>query len=93
MEVRRWQTEPVEELSPSIGRQMVNTANLTVARILLAAGAVVPTHAHENEQVATVLEGRLHFVVGDEQVDAGPGESVVIPPNVPHEGPPVSRRR
>jgi quercetin dioxygenase-like cupin family protein len=85
VEVRRWHAEPVEELSPTIGRQAVHTAHLTVARILLAEGAVVPTHAHENEQVATVLAGRLRFVVGDEEVEAGPGESVVIPPHVPHE--------
>jgi len=84
MELMRWREEPVEELSPSIGRQVVTTGNMTVARILLGKGAEVPSHEHANEQVATILEGSLRFVVGGEEFVASAGESVVIPPNVPH---------
>ena len=85
MEVRRWGDEPVERLTDRIGRQMVHTATMTVARIHLAAGAVVPRHEHENEQVANVIEGRLRFVVDDEELELGAGESVALPANVPHE--------
>jgi len=84
VEVKRWHEEPVEELSASIGRQVVNTRNVTIARILLQKGAEVPGHEHPNEQVANVLEGRLRFVVGGEELVASAGESVVIPPNVRH---------
>ena len=31
-----------------------------------------------------MLQGSLRFVVGGEEVVAAAGESVVIPPNVPH---------
>lgn len=85
MEIHRWHEEPVEQLTASIGRQMLHTGRLTVARIHLAAGAVVPSHHHENEQVANVVSGRLRFVVGDEEAVVGAGDSVSIPPNVPHE--------
>lgn len=85
MELRRWHAEPVERLSDGIGRQMLHTGRMTVARIHLSAGAVVPRHEHENEQVATVVEGRLRFVVGDEQLEVGAGESLAIPGGVPHE--------
>jgi len=85
VEVRRWHEEPVEQLNPSIGRQMLHTHRMTVARIHLAAGALVPRHHHENEQVANVVTGRLRFVVGDDQAVVGAGDSVTIPPNVPHE--------
>ena len=85
MDVRRWHEEPVEQLTPSIGRQMVHTGRMTVARILLAAGAVVPAHSHDNEQVANVVTGRLRFVVGDEEAIVGAGDTVSIPPNVSHE--------
>lgn len=85
MEVVRWAEDQIEQLAPGIGRQMVNTGLLTVAMIHLAEGAVVPRHAHHNEQVATVLSGRLRFAVGDEEAVVGPGESVVLPPDVPHE--------
>ncbi len=85
MELRRWHDEPVEQLAPGIGRQVLDTDLMTIARLALAAGAFVPSHAHENEQVANVLEGRLRFVVGGEEVVVGAGESLSIPPNVPHE--------
>lgn len=85
MEVRRWNEEPVERLNDLVGRQMLHTGSMTVARIHLTAGAVVPMHAHANEQVANVLTGRLRFFVGGEEVVAGPGESVAILPDVPHE--------
>jgi quercetin dioxygenase-like cupin family protein len=85
MEHRRWDTEPVEQLNDSIGRQMLHTETMTVARIHLAAGAVVPRHEHENEQVANVITGRLRFVIGDEELVVGAGESVALPANVPHE--------
>jgi quercetin dioxygenase-like cupin family protein len=84
VDVRRWNDEPVEQLSPTIGRQVVHTERVTVARVLLASGALVPEHRHEHEQVATLLEGRLRFVVDGEEREVGPGESVVLPANVPH---------
>ena len=83
--VRRWLEEPIEELSPTIGRQLINTETMTLARVTLRQGAVVPQHAHPNEQIATVLEGRLRFHVGDEdEFVLAAGESVYLPANVPH---------
>ena len=85
MDVQRWSEEPVEQLNPAIGRQMIHTETMTLARITLRKGALVPRHEHPNEQIATVLEGRLRFVVGDEERVVVAGESVPLPANVPHE--------
>ena len=85
MDVLRWADEPVEQLSATIGRQMIHTETMTLARVILQRGAVVPRHEHENEQIATVLEGRLRFVVGDEERIVSAGESVPLAANVPHE--------
>jgi len=85
MDVQRWNDTPVEQLNPEIGRQMAHTESMTVARILLAAGALVPTHEHPNEQIANVVEGRLRFVVGDEEEIVPAGASVLIPAGVPHK--------
>ena len=85
MQVQRWHSEPVEELSPVIGRQLVHTENMTIARITLGAGGHVPRHEHVHEQVANVLDGRLRFVVGDEEQVVSAGESVFIASGVPHE--------
>jgi quercetin dioxygenase-like cupin family protein len=84
MDVVRWADEPVEQLNDLIGRQMLNGDGMTLARITLAAGAVVPDHHHENEQIATVVAGRLRFVVGEEEREVSAGESVLIQRNVPH---------
>ena len=85
MAVHRWHDQPVEELNPSIERQLVHTESMTIARIRLRAGAVVPRHAHPHEQVANVLEGSLRFVLGDEEHVVSAGESMIVPSGVPHE--------
>ena len=85
MPIHRWQDEPVEELTPLIGRQLVHTETMTIARIHLAAGAAVPSHEHPHEQVATVLEGSLRFVVGGEERIVSSGESMFVPSGIPHE--------
>ncbi|MEO5634638.1 cupin domain-containing protein [Gaiella sp.] len=85
MPIQRWADEPVEELTPLIGRQVVNTEMMTIARIHLSAGAIVPSHSHPHEQVATVLEGRLRFVVGDEVHLVARGDSMFVPSGVSHD--------
>jgi len=86
VEAKRWRAEPVEQLSPSIGRRMLHTETMTIAWITLAKGAVVPRHEHTNEQIATVLEGRLRFLIGDErELVADAGDSIPLEAGVPHE--------
>ena len=82
MEVVHWGETEVEQLSAGIGRQVLNGEAMTLARITLRAGAVVPEHRHDNEQIATVLSGRLRFVIGDEEREVGGGESVLVPGGV-----------
>ncbi len=84
MDVLRWEDEPIEALGTGIGRRMVNGEAMTLAQITIATGTVVPSHEHPNEQIATVVSGRLRFVVGSEECEVGAGESVLIPGGVPH---------
>jgi quercetin dioxygenase-like cupin family protein len=84
MEVIRWQDEPSEQLGAGIRRRMLNGDAMTLAEISLSAGAVVPLHDHPNEQIATIVSGRLRFVVGEEEREVGAGESIRIPGGVPH---------
>ncbi len=48
-----------------------------------ALGAPVHTHSREDEY-SYVLEGRVGLQLGDEVIEAGPGELVVKPRGVPH---------
>jgi quercetin dioxygenase-like cupin family protein len=83
--VQRWEEDGFEQLSPSISRQAVHGETMTIARIRLRKGTLVERHEHVNEQVATVLRGRMKFVLGDgEEHVVSAGESIVLPPNVPH---------
>jgi quercetin dioxygenase-like cupin family protein len=83
----RWEELPREELGPLIGRRLVTGERLMIAHVYLAEGAIVPQHAHENEQLTYILEGRLRFFLGEdgsEVVDVAAGEVLCIPPSLPH---------
>lgn len=80
----RWSDIPEEQLSPMLTRRYVNGAGVTVARFVLRKGLVVPEHSHPNEQVTCILEGALKFTLEGRQVIVRAGETLVIPPNVPH---------
>ena len=42
-------------------------------------------HRHPYDEIFIVQEGTVLFTVGDEQVEAGPGDILVVPPNTPHK--------
>src|SRR5512143_249035 len=79
-----WSHIPEEQMNPLIRRKVIHSERITMARLSLAKGAHVPEHHHENEQISNVESGRLRFVIGGEEVVARTGQSLVIPPNVPH---------
>jgi quercetin dioxygenase-like cupin family protein len=84
MRVQHWNEAEVEQMNPLVGRQVMHTQNMTMARLILKKGAVVPEHHHINEQISTVLEGSLIFHMEGKEIPVKAGESMVIPPNVPH---------
>jgi len=63
----------------------VDGERLTLSVVELDAGAVIPEHAHENEQLGLLLAGSMRFHAGEEECDAVPGTTWSIPANVPHE--------
>ena len=79
-----WSQIPEEQLNAVISRQMIHGETMTVARLHLRKGALVPLHQHPNEQISMVERGRLRFVIaGEERIVQG-GDMVTIPPNAPH---------
>ncbi|HET9947517.1 MAG TPA: cupin domain-containing protein [Longimicrobiales bacterium] len=87
----RWKDLPRESVTHDIGRRLFTGERMMLAQIYLDRGAVVPRHAHENEQLTWVLEGALRFRIGDEgtpehcEITVSAGEVLFIPSNVPHE--------
>jgi quercetin dioxygenase-like cupin family protein len=81
----KWNDIEVEDLSSTIGRQLLVGTNIMVARVLLKKGAKVPLHSHHNEQVTYILEGALHFYIDNKEITVSAGEVLCIPPHMPHE--------
>lgn len=52
--------------------------------IELEAGAEVPEHSHENEQLGVLITGSMSFTIGDERDEVRPGSFWRILANVPH---------
>ena len=84
MPVHSWSKIARETLNPKAERQAIHTSRMTVARLYLKAGAVVPLHHHENEQITMLMAGRLKFIFPDEEVIVAAGDVVEIAPNRPH---------
>lgn len=84
IKIHRWDQIEHEELAPNIARRAVHVDRMTLARIYVKKGGVVPTHHHEHEQVSYVLEGRLLFDFGDREEVVSAGEMMQIPSQRPH---------
>ena len=84
MEHFHWESMPVEQLSPTIGRQMIAGERAMMARVFLKKGAVVPEHKHESEQITFVLRGALQFQIEGKEIVVRSGEVLLIPSFVEH---------
>lgn len=87
-EFYRWDDMPKERVSDTLHRRLITADRMMLTHVYLDKGCVVPRHSHENEQLTYVLEGALHFWIGEngeEEVTIRAGEVLVIPSHVPHK--------
>jgi hypothetical protein len=79
MELYNWEQLPAEQMNAMVVRKVIHSGQMTIARLKILKGAVVPEHSHVNEQIANVERGALLFHIGgvDQVVGAGrePGDS------------------
>ena len=88
LEKINWDSVEEEQLNPLIKRKMIWGEKVMVARMELKDKCLVPHHHHDNEQITQVISGTIRFWLGkdkSEVIDIGPGESLIIPSNLPHE--------
>ena len=88
----RWNDMPKERVNASLERRLITGTRMMLAHVYLKKGCVVPRHQHENEQLTYVLEGALHFWIGEdekEEIVIRAGEVLVIPSGVWHEAEPL----
>jgi quercetin dioxygenase-like cupin family protein len=79
-----WSAIPVEKLNENITRQAVHTGNMTIARLGIRQGGVVPEHHHTNVQISMVEAGALRFIMEGQETVVKAGQMMHILPDVPH---------
>jgi quercetin dioxygenase-like cupin family protein len=84
MEQLNWDKIPLENLNPLVSRRVIHTSHMTVAKLALKKGAVVPLHHHENEQVTMIEAGELRFEIEGKSVVLRAGDVLPVPPNAIH---------
>ena|SRR5436190_13762291 len=84
MTLHDWSQIPLEEVNPHFFRRVIHTELMTIAVLSLKKGGHVKLHQHVNEQISMVKSGRIVFHFPGRDVEVGPGETLQIPPNLPH---------
>ncbi len=79
-----WASVEKEQLNPLFMRQVVHGDKITVARIALAKGCIVPEHSHANEQITMLQQGRLLFRMSGRELALEPGDVLHIAAHEPH---------
>jgi len=83
----RWDDLAAEPLKGGMTRRLITGRRMMIAHVYLKKGDDVPRHSHENEQITYILEGALHFWLGEHgerDLIVRAGEVLVIPSNLPH---------
>ena len=84
----KWDSMPKEAVNPLLDRRLITGERMMLTHVYLKKGCIVPKHSHDNEQFTYILDGALRFWIGEDGAETfvlGPGEVLVIPPNVPHK--------
>ena len=79
-----WNKIPVEQTDEGIERQMVVGQNVMVCRFRFAPRVVTPAHSHPHEQMTLVVQGKVKFVLGDEERIVSAGDVLHFPPGFWH---------
>lgn len=84
----RWNDMPIEKVTNTLDRRLITGDRMMLAHVYLKKGCIVPTHQHENEQLTYILEGALHFWIGEhgeQEIIVRAGDVLHIPSMVWHK--------
>ncbi|WP_223271364.1 cupin domain-containing protein [Buttiauxella sp. B2] len=65
-------------------RILSNSDDLTLAELIIPAGAIASIHQHPHEEVNYVVSGIMDFMCDGKVKTLHPGNAIRIPPNQPH---------
>jgi quercetin dioxygenase-like cupin family protein len=72
------------DMLPGITRRAVWLKNVMLTFFTFEPDAVVPEHAHPNEQITIVTKGAMKFTLDTATRTLRAGDGVCIPPHMPH---------
>jgi quercetin dioxygenase-like cupin family protein len=80
--------DQLEPKSPAEGVEMriIEGEKMTMVFFQLAPDAEIPEHSHPHEQMGTVLEGSIEFVLDGERQVVEKGQAYHVPSNAVHNG-------
>ncbi len=79
-----WDQQVFTEARPGIFGATVHTPQLTAILYRYAPGSSWEEHQHPQDQITTVLEGEIDFVVAGEAVHMVAGQLATLPGGTPH---------
>ena len=71
-----------KEIFPGFEGRFVHSENMSFAYWEISIGSILEEKSLPNEQVISMVSGRMEFVVGGEEIDFHEGMVLVIPPKV-----------
>jgi quercetin dioxygenase-like cupin family protein len=81
----RWDDLQLEKVTDMVARKTVAGVLHTLVQSYLKKGALVPRHAHADEQMIYVLQGVLRVSIDGEDVTVREGEVLQVPPGASHQ--------
>ncbi|MEE9612174.1 MAG: cupin domain-containing protein [Desulfatiglandales bacterium] len=84
MKVYRWKEMVPEKVMGQVSRRLIHGEKITLGYFELPKGSSVPSHSHENEQLANCLRGTILFEIDGQKIELTEGEVLHIPPGAEH---------
>jgi quercetin dioxygenase-like cupin family protein len=77
--------DPIDDSPfPGVRRRTSRSEKATIASYVFEAGAVFPTHRHDEEQITVIQSGEVEFSVNGEAHRLQSGQTFVVAPDVEH---------
>lgn len=79
-----WEQQEFTEVRPGIFGATVHTPQLTAILYRYGPGSSWEEHQHPQDQITTVLDGTIDFVVDGAAVTLAAGQLAILPGGTPH---------
>jgi quercetin dioxygenase-like cupin family protein len=74
------------EAFPGLTRRVLaHNENLMLTEHTMEKGSVFPRHSHPHDQLAYLVSGHIRVLAGDQEFEAGPGDSFVLRGGIEHQ--------